>query len=159
MGDHTETVDIEFDPAVTSYETILRLFWQNHDPCSKSYSRQYMSAIFYHTKEQRRLAQESMKVEEERRLKPIQTKILPATEFTDAENYHQKYLLRRDSYVLSTLGFKQDERLTRSYVASRLNGYVGGYGMLRDFEAEVRKLGLPQKTESYVRNMLSRNSK
>ena len=65
LGDHTETIDVEFDPDVTSYEDMLKLFWKNHDPSSKC-SRQYMSAIFYHDEGQREAAERTFKVTESR---------------------------------------------------------------------------------------------
>jgi peptide-methionine (S)-S-oxide reductase len=74
-------------------------------------------------------------------------------------SYHQKYLLQRYPYILTILDIEPGKPLVQSYVAARLNGYVGGYGSLKDFEAESKKLGLPPKAESYVINMLSKNKK
>jgi peptide-methionine (S)-S-oxide reductase len=54
MGDHTETVDVDYDPNQTSYAELLDIFWNNHDSCMKN-KRQYMSAIFYHDDEQKEL--------------------------------------------------------------------------------------------------------
>ena len=83
-GDHTETVEIVFNPKVTSYHVMLKMFWENHDP-TRCASRQYMSAIFYHGSEQKRLAEES-KVERQNQLtKQIVTKIESAEAFYDAE--------------------------------------------------------------------------
>ena len=83
-GDHTETVEIVFDSKQTDYHTMLKMFWENHDPTRCS-SRQYMSAIFYHGEEQKRLAEESMKERQKQLTKPIVTKIAPAETFYDAE--------------------------------------------------------------------------
>merc|ERR1712026_93144 len=58
LGDHTETVDLDYDPNVTDYAELLNIFWNNHDPCTKQ-KRQYMSAIFYHDEEQKRLLRKS----------------------------------------------------------------------------------------------------
>ena len=84
LGDHTETVELEWDPAVTSYKKLLDIFWNNHDPTT-SCSRQYMSAIFYHSEEQRGEAEKSMKVAQENNRRNITTLILPAKEFYNAE--------------------------------------------------------------------------
>ena len=84
LGDHTETVELEGDPAVTSYKNLLDIFWNNHDPTT-SCSRQYMSAIFYHSEEQRSEAEKSMKVAQENNRKNITTLIFPAKEFYNAE--------------------------------------------------------------------------
>ena len=83
MGDHTETIDLDYDPKVTSYGELLHIFWNNHDPCTKN-KRQYMSAIFYHDEEQKELALQT-KDEMSKRGKKITTEIAPAKEFTDAE--------------------------------------------------------------------------
>ena len=73
-----------FNPKVTSYHVMLKMFWENHDP-TRCASRQYMSAIFYHGSEQKRLAEES-KVERQNQLaKQIVTKIESAETFYDAE--------------------------------------------------------------------------
>ena len=83
-GDHTESVEIEYDPSEVSYETLLTLFWNNHDPFSPR-KRQYMSAIFYHNEEQKHLAEESMKVAQSKSKRKVVTQILPAERFYDAE--------------------------------------------------------------------------
>ena len=83
-GDHTETIEIEFDPKVTSYSRMLELFWENHDP-TRCASRQYMSAIFFHGDEQKKLAEKSKEEEQKKRSKEIVTKIHKAEAFYNAE--------------------------------------------------------------------------
>ncbi|KAF0291370.1 Peptide methionine sulfoxide reductase [Amphibalanus amphitrite] len=153
LGDHTETTDIEFDPQQTSYEALLGMFWRNHD-CTARCSRQYMSAIFYHDEEQKALAERTMKEQASRQTKNITTKILPAGEFTEAEDYHQKYLLQKHGALLSSLDIEPGDDLIKSHVAARLNGYVGGYGKLQDFDAEWERLGLNNQMAEYVRNII-----
>lgn len=153
LSDHTETTDIEFDPQQTSYENMLKIFWRNHDSTARC-SRQYMSAIFYHNEEQKTLAERTMKEQAKRQTKNITTKILPAGEFTDAEDYHQKYLLQKHGALISSLDIEPGQELITSHAAARLNGYVGGYGTLHDFEAEWEKLGLTNQMAEYVRNVI-----
>jgi hypothetical protein len=62
MGDHTETVQVDFDPGRITYAQLLEIFWASHRPTSRNWSRQYMNAIFYHDDEQRRLAMVSKSV-------------------------------------------------------------------------------------------------
>ena len=83
-GDHTETVEIKYDPKQTSYQEMLKLFWINHDP-TRCASRQYMSAIFYHNEEQKRLAEESKEEAQKKLTKKIVTKITQAETFYNAE--------------------------------------------------------------------------
>ena len=86
LGDHTETVDVDYDPSVTNYAELLKLFWNNHDPCTRQ-KRQYMSAIFYHDEEQKALAEQTMEEQKSKKSKAIATQILPATEFYVAEEW------------------------------------------------------------------------
>ncbi|HYG59705.1 MAG TPA: peptide-methionine (S)-S-oxide reductase MsrA [Symbiobacteriaceae bacterium] len=95
---HFEAVQIEFDPSVFPYSRLLELFWQQIDPTDPDgqfYDRgsSYRTAIFYHTEEQRRLAEESKaQLEKSGRFDaPIATLILPASTFYPAEEYHQEY--------------------------------------------------------------------
>jgi len=155
LGDHTETVELDYDPEVTSYSELLAMFWKNHDPGANC-SRQYMSAIFYHDEEQKRLAEET-KAEMER-AKRIKTQILPMGRFYNAEGYHQKYLLQRHPWLLQALDIDPEE-LVENHVAARLNGYVGGYGKAEEFEAEWEKLGLNNKMAEYVKKELIKNKR
>ena len=89
---HTESVEVTFDPAVTSYETLLRIFWSGHDPTVRK-KTQYKSVIFYHSAAQERealdqLQQVSMSGKYPR---PVVTEILPASTFYPAEAYHQHF--------------------------------------------------------------------
>jgi peptide-methionine (S)-S-oxide reductase len=59
MGDHTETVQVDFDPLRISYERMLEVFWESHDPAAGSWSRQYRNVIFFQNDRQREAAQRS----------------------------------------------------------------------------------------------------
>lgn len=83
-ADHTETVDIEYDPNVTSYEKLLSIFWSSHDSTS-CHARQYMSAVFYHDDTQKKLAEQTKAVQQKKKMRQIVTKILPAQTFYNAE--------------------------------------------------------------------------
>lgn len=83
-GDHTESVQIDYDPKVTSYDKLLKLFWNNHDSTA-CHTRQYMSAIFYHNEEQKEAAEKSKEVHQKKKMRPVVTKILKAETFYDAE--------------------------------------------------------------------------
>jgi peptide-methionine (S)-S-oxide reductase len=95
---HTEALQVVYDPAKVSYERLLEQFWLNHDPtvtdrqfCDRG--SQYRPAIFYHTEEQKKLAEASKaKWQKEKPFRqPILTPIEPAGEFYPAEEYHQDY--------------------------------------------------------------------
>ncbi len=95
---HAESVEILYDPSKITYARLLDVFWHNIDPTVKDrqfcdVGNQYRSAIFYHTEEQKRIAEESKKaLEASGRFKgPIYTEIVPASDFYPAEEYHQHY--------------------------------------------------------------------
>lgn len=99
---HAEVVQVEYDPAVASYEQLLDAFWGNHDPTTLNrqgpdVGTQYRSVIFYHTPEQQALAEASKEKQQAsgRFKRPIVTQILPAPTFYRAEDYHQQYLEKR----------------------------------------------------------------
>jgi peptide-methionine (S)-S-oxide reductase len=95
---HAESVEVVYDPAKTSYERLLEVFWHNVDPFSKDgqfcdHGTQYRSAIFYRDEAQRKAAEESKrKLEEQPRFKgKIVTQIVAASTFYPAEEYHQDF--------------------------------------------------------------------
>ena len=108
MTAHTEAVLVVFDPSVTSYEVILRLFWENHDPTQgmrqgNDAGTQYRSAIYATTPDQLQAAEASRAVFQNRLTAAgfgrITTEILPAQPFYYAEEYHQQYLAKNpDGY-------------------------------------------------------------
>ena len=137
---------MDFDPSQISYERLVESFWKAHDPTSRSWSRQYRTALFFHTEEQKRLAMESRDREAVRIKAKIHTEILPASEFTLAEDYHQKYFLQADAL------FAKDFRalypsigdFVNSTAAARVNGYIGGYGTGAALKEELDQLGLSE---------------
>ena len=99
---HAEVVHVEFDPKAASYEKLLDLFWEEHDPTTPNrqgpdHGTQYRSVIFYYTPAQKAAAEASKaKLEKSGRFKrPIVTQIAAAPDFYRAEEYHQKYLEKR----------------------------------------------------------------
>ena len=91
LGDHTETVEITFDPKIISFEALLKHFWKEHDPTVK-YSNHYKSAIYYQDEEQHKIAEKSKQVIEKKLGRKVATEIQKAGAFYEAEEYHQKYL-------------------------------------------------------------------
>ena len=99
---HAEVVEVTYDPARLSYDDLLTVFWENHDPTTLNrqgpdVGEQYRSAIFYHDDEQKAAA-EASKAERDKSgtyRRPIVTEITPASAFYEAEDYHQQYLEKR----------------------------------------------------------------
>lgn len=99
---HAETVEVKYDPSEISYEELLNIFWNIHDPTSINRQQvdigsQYRSVIFYNNQQQKQAAEFSKgKLKASKKFKaPITTEILPATQFTQAEDYHQRYYEKR----------------------------------------------------------------
>ena len=96
---HAEAVEVIFDPAVVTYDTLLHLFWSIHDPTQLNRQgpdagTNYRSALFYHTQEQKEKAEASrarLGASEKFQGKTIATEIVPARQFWKAEEYHQQY--------------------------------------------------------------------
>ncbi|MFC2114240.1 peptide-methionine (S)-S-oxide reductase MsrA, partial [Bacteroidota bacterium] len=99
---HAEVVHIQYNPSEISYNTLLKVFWENHDPTTinrqgPDFGKQYRSVIFYYTEEQKKEALTS-KSEQDKSgnfTRPIVTQVVPAETFWTAEDYHQKYYEKR----------------------------------------------------------------
>ncbi len=144
LGDHAETIQIDFDPAKISYAQLLDIFWAEHEPVAKQWSRQYMSMIHYHNEEQERAASDSKAREETKRRTKLFTEIVTAGKFYLAEDYHQKYYLRQVRELLNEFLaiYPKPADLVSSTAAARVNGYAGRYGTTEGLKAEIDTLGL-----------------
>ena len=98
--DHAEAVEITYDPDRVSYEKLLDVFWQNHNPTQLNrqgpdVGTQYRSAIFYHDEKQKKAAENSLKEQQKKYKNKIVTEVKPASKFYRAEEYHQQYLEKK----------------------------------------------------------------
>jgi peptide-methionine (S)-S-oxide reductase len=101
---HAEAVEVEYDPSRVSYDELLSVFWENHDPTTLNrqgpdVGTQYRSAIYVHTPEQRvaAIASKEKLQNSGRYTNLIATEITPASQFYRAEDYHQQYFEKRGS--------------------------------------------------------------
>jgi peptide-methionine (S)-S-oxide reductase len=115
---HTEAVEIAYDPSKVSYQKLLDVFWRNHDPLAKDRQfcdsgEQYRAAIFYHDDEQRKLAEQSKKaVQAKFAPRAVQTEIVKAGKFYNAEDYHQDYYRKNPiRYKFYRFNCGRDQRL------------------------------------------------
>lgn len=117
-----------------------------------------MTAVFYENEDQKKLAFETRDREAARRGAPITTAILPATEFTLAEDYHQKYNLRHRAELMRDLRrmYPNDADLVNSTTAARLNGYLGGNGSHALFEQEADSYGLTAEGRNALNRVMQR---
>jgi peptide-methionine (S)-S-oxide reductase len=105
---HAEAVELTYDPQKITYEQLLNVFWETHDPTTinrqgPDVGTQYRSVIFYHSPEQKALAEQSKKKLDEsgKYRKKIATEIIQATIFYPAEEYHQQYLEKHGASACS----------------------------------------------------------
>ena len=104
---HAEAVEVWFDPTIVSYEDLLRTFWAIHDPTSRNrqgwdFGSQYRSAIFFHDPDQQGQAIASRGEHQAQLAKEIVTQLVPAADFHDAEDYHQRYFEKHGGAVCAT---------------------------------------------------------
>jgi len=94
---HAEVVQIHFNPDIISYDEVLEIFWNNHNPTTKNRQgldagTQYRSVVFFHSEEQMKIVESSLKQQSKNWKNPIVTQIISAEKFYRAEEYHQNYL-------------------------------------------------------------------
>ena len=158
MGDHSETIQIDYDPTVLSYEELLDVFWDSHTPVSRSVSRQYGSVVFYHDEEQRNVATSAKERRETQSGRQITTEIVPYSEFWLAEDYHQKYRLRGVDDLMAEFEatYPDSRQFVDSTAAARVNGYLGGHGTLTQLQEEIESLGLSPQGRNRLEELVRR---
>jgi peptide-methionine (S)-S-oxide reductase len=145
MGDHAECTQIDFDPEEISYNQILDKFFEWHNPFRKPYARQYMSAALFHNDQQRR-AWERTVAEREDEKRKVHTEVGDYTGFTWAEDYHQKYYLRRNKTVALELKgrFQGLEAFTNATATMIANAILGGF--LEPDRGQLEQLGFTEES-------------
>lgn len=163
LGDHTEAFQIDYDPNQISYEQLLDIFWDSHNPTRPAWSRQYKAAIFGHNETQLKLAERSKARLSSDKMsrwfnQKIETEILPAERFYLAEDYHQKYLLQNSPRIWGDILeiYPEPAGWINSTAAARLNGYAGGYASAAQLEEEIERLGLSRPAQEYLRQVMQR---
>ncbi len=148
MGDHTETIEIDYDPSMTDLKELLDLFWMHHNAMkTSSYrGRQYMSLLLYRNELQKEKAYQLKQKWEKDLNGKIQTEISPYKAFYLAEDKHQKYYLKRFQKAYKTVMdcFPTHQEVIDSTLVARLNGFVREFGSLHDVRKDVETWGLSE---------------
>jgi peptide-methionine (S)-S-oxide reductase len=126
--DHAEAIEITFDPSKISYGEILKVFFSvAHDPTTKDYQgpdhgRQYRSAIFYKTPEQKSIAEAYIKQLDEAKMfpKPIVTDVTPLTKFYPAEEYHQDFIKHNPDHPYVVANYRPKLAKLKKYYPSMI---------------------------------------
>jgi len=143
IKDHAETLQIEFDPSIVSYEELVRTFFRS---CSDTTPRggQYRSAIFYHNPDQLEIAKRIKEEAEIKRKTKLYASLEPVGNFYLAEDYHQKYYLQNKTKLMKLCGLDKlpIAEFIASPIASRLNGFIDGQGNLATLKKELPQYAL-----------------
>jgi len=120
---HAEVIQIQFDPAVITYEKLLEIFWEAHDPTTLNkqgadFGTQYRSIVLYSDDAQKAAAEKSMAAAASHFSKPIVTQIVPLTKFYSAEGYHQNYynLHSNEGYCQFVIGPKLHKLIDKGVI-------------------------------------------
>lgn len=141
LGDHSEMVELEFDPVLLPLKDILRLFWQSHNPANiNDYKgRQYRSLLLYRDEEQLCIIQQVIRERAAQGQDSSLTEITPYTGFTWAEDRHQKYYVKRypDALAKLTALYPSHHELVNATLTARLNGLAKGFTNLSRVIQEI----------------------
>lgn len=152
LGDHIETVQLDYAPSLISYQCLVDTFFEHHKPIREPWKRQYMSAVFYHNPAQKSLFEHSRDKLTDQLGKKIFTALYPFEEFFLAEDRHQKYKLQRQPLLLAELQEKYPsfQELVNSTAAARVNAYLYGYGKKESLAALIPSLHLSPEGEQLL---------
>lgn len=143
LGDNTESIQIDYDPTRVTYQQLVAQALKQGDFSGESWSKQYRSAVFYHSQYQQKVAQ-SMGI----------TKLEPAGRFTRAEDYHQKYYLQQSEVYKDFLArYPNAKAFTDSTAVARANGIVGGHFDEKHLTAILPKLGVSRSSTQAMMKM------
>lgn len=158
IGDHTECFQVDFDPGQISYGELLGEFWASHSPTSPGRSTQYQALILTSGDEQHAAALDSRDAIAQRLGKRVHTQVTQLDTFYVAEEYHNKYALKRDRILHAEMEayYPYPADLRESTAAARLNGYVYGLGSVVRLDGEIGQLGLTPRGEERLRSVVNR---
>jgi peptide-methionine (S)-S-oxide reductase len=156
LGDHIETVRVEYDPDQIRYATLLDHFWAAHDPTRAPFKRQYQPALFPYTDAQVQQARSAAAQVAEQAETPVTTTVIEDASFYRAEAYHQKHKLRRHTELMQAVRpfYSDDEAFSDAPAMALVNGYVGGHRAPSRLEEDRSRLGLPSEAEETLQTIV-----
>ena len=146
-----------FDPEQIHFEEIVREFWRSHYPNRDAYKgRQYISLMFWQSEQQKHIIEKLKKEKELELNEPVETEIRPFGSFTEAEERHQKYYLKRYPKALEQLAqlYPDVSLLTQSTFAARLNGFVKGFGSRQRVLEEINEWPISKEHRDVLKQVL-----
>ncbi|XP_008776885.1 peptide methionine sulfoxide reductase A5 isoform X1 [Phoenix dactylifera] len=149
LGDHAESVQVEYDPKLIQFKQLLDVFWASHDPRQvfgqgPDVGNQYRSIIFTNGTLEARLAAASKEREQTKsRGSIVTTQIQQLGTFYPAESEHQKFELKHNPFLLQLIGNMPEEELMTSSLAAKLNGYAAELcppRIQKKFDAKINEI-------------------
>lgn len=158
IGDHTECIQVDFDPTRITFEELLGMFFEMHNPTRPAYSTQYASLVLAHDDAQAEEALAARGRWAESLGSELYTHVRRLDRFFPAEDYHQKYGLRSDRQLMREFDamYPAPEAFRESTAAARVNGYVYAGGSLAQLEREIESYGLGASAAERLRTIASR---
>lgn len=152
LEQHMETLQLDFDPGIITYQDLLDVFFRQHNPGREPWKRQYTAAAFYHTAAQEQLIYQKKATLEEQLGKPVLTEINPYQTFYSAEDRHQKYYLQRQPQLLAAFRkmYPRFQDLINSTAAARVNGYLYASPDVKKLLEALGSFGLDEKEQQIL---------
>ncbi|MBA9077796.1 peptide-methionine (S)-S-oxide reductase MsrA [Rufibacter quisquiliarum] len=144
LADHIESVQVTFDSEVIALGQLLEVFFAHHTPTKPPRKRQYTSALFFHSEQQKEQMEKALAQAETTFALPVLTELLPYQTFYDAEERHQKWKLRRAPEFMLALQkyYPNFGDFNQSTAVTRVNGFLSGSGRQEVLLEELPILGL-----------------
>ena len=149
LGDHTEVIQIQYDPSKITFKQLMSIFWKNHNS-SIFYQKQYWSIVLYINEEQKSAAQDLLQLYKKESLATVYTQIIPLEEYYHAESYHQKYTLQTHPWLIVAVNVRSAKELIQSQVCTKLNGFLSSYGTHDELLESAKHFGLNEKMVEYI---------
>ncbi len=129
---------------MTSFEKLLDVFWEEHNPCGPAWSTQYKAILFYNDDAEKKIAEASAQKVSKKKRRPVTTELKKLERFYFAEDYHQKYSLRRNRALYENIRtmFDSERAFSESTVATKVNAYLDGHIGYSTLQKELGKIGL-----------------
>lgn len=159
IGDHAEAVQLHFDPEIISYDDLLALFWDGHDPTFGKGS-QYRAGLYCESDEQLAAGRRTATALQQKLGAPVVTEIVLGKPFHSAEGYHQKWRLRQTSAVFEALAahYADEETFLASTAAAKANAYVSGHGSRAQLQRDLPQLQLQGRARAELDARLARSA-
>ena len=136
-------MQVDFDPTQITFEQIVNLFWQSHNPIGTARNSQYKNAIWFADDLQLEVINSTTEPLVQRFEKELTTEVLPLETFYNAEDYHQKYCLQRHQAIMKSFNstYPDFQDFINSTAAARLNGFSARQGSMALYESEKSQYG------------------